>query len=132
MAAAVHPPSRPRKGVLPSDRVRAGAGLCSVAVKRALLVLPLVLRLTLPAMAASEVPEQTITPIPPDTEQRIEPLGSPDEQRVQALDPEAVQDVTGGTKNPVRRGFDRAAKVVVGVLAAGVSIAAMAAMLLLL
>jgi hypothetical protein len=98
----------------------------SAAVLAALLALPL------PALAATQVSEQTVTPVPADTEQRVEPVTSPDEQHVEALDGDGVQGVVEGTSQagPVRRGLDQVAKVAIGVLAAGVSIGVMVASLL--
>ncbi|HYR95960.1 MAG TPA: hypothetical protein VEM57_04450, partial [Candidatus Binatus sp.] len=62
-----------------------------------------------------------------------EPLTPPAEQRVDVLDPDAMQRVGGeGPTGPVGRGFKAAAKVAVGVLAAGVSVGVMLASLLLL
>jgi hypothetical protein len=96
-------------------------------------VLVLALQLTLPALAANQPAEQTVTPIPADTEQRIEALTPPAEQRVEALDPDTMQRVGAeGTTGPVGRGFKAAAKVAVGVLAAGVSLGVMLASLLLI
>jgi adenine/guanine phosphoribosyltransferase-like PRPP-binding protein len=92
----------------------------------------LLLRLALPVLATSEPTEQTVTPITPQAEQRVEPVTPPGEQHVEMLDADGVQHVTSGTKNPVRRTADRAVKVVVGVVAAGVSIGAMVASLLFL
>ena len=90
------------------------------------------LQLALPVRAANEVREQTVTPLVPQQEQRVEPLVPEGEQRVEALDAEGIQQVTQGTKGPVRRGAETAAKVVLGVLAAGVAIGAMVASLMLL
>jgi len=88
------------------------------------------LRLAVPAFAAGEAPEQTVTAIEPQGEQRVEPVPPPPEQEVAALDPQSEQQVTSG--QPVRRGFETAGKVALGVLAAGVSVGVMLAELILL
>ena len=96
------------------------------------VLLVLLLQLSLPVLSATEVPEQTVTPIPTDTEQRVEPLTASEEQHVEALDADGMQRVSGGTTGPVRRGINQVTKVAVGVLAAGVSLGVMVASLLLL
>ena len=85
-----------------------------------------------PAFAAGEAPEQTVTAIEPQGEQRVEPVPPPPEQEVAALDPQSEQQVTSGQKGGVRRGFETAGKVALGVLAAGVSVGVMLAELILL
>ena len=96
------------------------------------VVLALVLQVPLAGLAANQPAEQTITALPADTEQRIEALTPPGEQHVEALDPDSMQRIGEGTTSPVGRGFRSVAKVVVGVLAAGVSVGVMLASLLLL
>ena len=94
-------------------------------------MLAVALRLAVPAFAADEAPEQqTVTAIEPQGEQRVEPVPPPAEQQVAALDPQGEQQVIGGQKGPVRRGFEKAGKVALGVLAAGVSVGVMLAELL--
>ena len=89
--------------------------------------LVLVLQLPLAASAATQVPEQTITPIPSATEQRVEPVTGPDEQRVEVIDPNNLQHVSEppGPAGPVKHVLAQTGKVAFGVLAAGVSIGAM-------
>ncbi len=81
----------------------------------------------MPAFAAGEAPEQTVTAIEPQGEQRVEPVTPPAEQTVAALDAQSEQQVTSGQKSAVRSGFETAAKVALGVLAAGVSVGVMLA-----
>jgi len=106
------------------------------AVKRRFALVPLVLglalRVAVPVFATPDAAEQTVTPIPADTQQRVEAIAAPGEQRVEQLDANGVQSVTGGSKGPVRRTVDGVTKVVVGVVAAGISIGAMVASLLFL
>jgi hypothetical protein len=105
-------------------------------VRRVLAVVPLtialVLRVAVPVLATGDALEQTIVPLTPGTEQRVEAITPPGEQRVEQLDEAGVQHVTGADKSPVRRGAEGVGKVVVGVVAAGVSIGAMVASLLFL
>jgi hypothetical protein len=70
---------------------------------RFVLALALALRLAVPAFAAGEPAEQTVTAIEPQGEQRVEPVTPPGEQQVTALDPQGEQQVTG-EKGVVRRG----------------------------
>jgi len=99
---------------------------------RFVLALAVALRLAVPAFAAGEAPEQTVTAIEPQGEQRVEPVPPPPEQEVAALDPQSEQQVTSGQRGAVRRGFETAGKVALGVLAAGVSVGVMLAELILL
>jgi hypothetical protein len=99
---------------------------------RFVLALALALCLAAPAFAAGEVPEQPVTVIEPQGEQRVEPVTPPAEQRVVTLDAQDDQQVTAEEKGPVRRGFETAGKVALGVVAAGVSVGVMVAELLLL
>jgi len=99
---------------------------------RFVLALALALRLAVPAFAAGEAPEQTVTAIEPQGEQRVEPVPPPPEQEVTALDPQSEQQVMNGQTGTVRRGFEKAGKVALGVLAAGVSVGVMLAELILL
>ena len=96
------------------------------------LTLVFVLRVAVPVLATGEPPEQTVVPITPGAEQRVEALDPAGEQRVEQLGGDGLQHVTGASKGPVRRGAERVGKVVVGVVAAGVSIGAMVASLLFL
>ena len=73
-------------------------------------MLAVALRLAVPAFAAGEAPEQTVT----------------------AIEPQGEQQVTSGQRGAVRRGFETAGKVALGVLAAGVSVGVMLAELILL
>ena len=97
-----------------------------IAAVLALVLIPLA------GLADNPPSEQTITAIPADTEQRIEVLTPPGEQHVEALDADSTQRISEGTTGPVGRGFKGVTKVVVGVLAAGVSLGVMAASLLLI
>jgi hypothetical protein len=97
------------------------------------LALALALGLSVPALAAGEIPEQqTVTAIDPQGEQRVEPVAPQGEQHVELIDPQGEQQVSGGHKGSVQRGFETAGKVVLGVVAAGVSVGVMLAELLLL
>ncbi len=97
------------------------------------LALVLALGLSVPALAAGEVPEQqTVTAIDPQGEQRVEPVASQGEQHVELIDAQGEQQVSGGHKGSVQRGFETAGKVALGVVAAGVSVGVMLAELLLL
>ncbi len=100
------------------------------------LALVLALGLSVPALAAGEVPEQqTVTAIDPQGEQRVEPVASQGEQHVELIDAQGEQQVSGGQgghKGSVQRGFETAGKVALGVVAAGVSVGVMLAELLLL
>jgi len=103
-----------------------------MSVVRLLLALALALCLAVPAFAAGDVPEQTVTVIEPQAEQRVEPVVASGEQPVTMLGAEGEQQVmTGEEKGPVRRGFETAGKVVLGVFAAGTSLAIMVAAFLL-
>src|SRR5262249_40115484 len=76
--------------------------------------------------------EQTITPITPPVEQRIERLGGDGGQRVDALasaDDAQRVDVPG-PPTATQKAASTAGKFVVGVAAAGISVAAMAATLM--
>ena len=99
-------------------------------MRAALLPLVLVLGLALSAGGA-EAPEQTVTPIAPAVEQRVEPLDTADVQRVEPLDADQLQRISGESNGPVSRGLATAGKVVIGVLALGVSLGFTAASLLL-
>jgi hypothetical protein len=102
-------------------------------VKRLLGTLLVAGALGLPVLAAEFDPsDPTVRPIAPQGEQRIEPLDPTGEQQVQALNPEEAQRVSEGTKSPSGRSANAVAKVFISVLAAGVSLAAMAASLLFL
>lgn len=95
-----------------------------------LLALAFLVRIALPALASSDPVEQTVTPIAPRGEQRVEPVTPPAEQRVEALDAAGAQQVTGASKSPAASAANGVAKVVLGVVAAGVSIGVMVASLL--
>src|SRR5204862_1354890 len=107
-------------------------GLCSAPAVRFVLALAVALRLAVPAFAAGEAPEQTVTAIEPQGEQRVEPVPPPPEQEVAALDPPGEQQVTSGQKGGVRRGFGTAGEAARGGRAAGVSVGVMLAELILL
>ena len=77
--------------------------------------------------------EQTVEPIVPRGEQVVQPLASPGEQVVERMGTTEEQQV--GIQEPpstAAKVASTAGKVVTGVAAAGVSLGAMAAMLLLL
>ena len=100
-------------------------------MRSALLALVVVLGLA-GAPGAAESPEQTVTPVAPGVEQRVEPVETGDVQRVEPLDPGEAQRVSGEeSKGPVRRGLATAGKVVVGIVALGVSLGFTVASLLL-
>ena len=99
-------------------------------MRAALLPLLLVLGLALSAGAA-EAPEQTVTPIAPTVEQRVDPVAGGDVQHVERLDPDQVQRLSAESSGPIRRGVATAGKVVVGILALGISLGFTAASLLL-
>jgi hypothetical protein len=102
-------------------------------VRTILLLAALLLAPVATAPAASEIMEQSVTPVAPSGEQRIEAVAPAGEQHVQALDAAGMQQqISGGHKGPVRRGAEATGKVVLGVLAAVVSVGVMAASLLLL
>jgi len=106
------------------DPVRRLLGMLVVATA---LGLPVVL----PVPAAEYDPsDQTVRPIAPETAQRIEVLTPSAEQQVQAVSPEEAQRVTEGTRSSSGRAANTVAKVFISILAAGVSLAAMAASLL--
>ena len=65
-------------------------------------------------------------------EQRVEPLTPQGEQQIEAVDLTGQQDVGEGTKSDSRRAAETAGKVVLGVFAAAIALAAAAASLLLL
>ena len=92
----------------------------------------LLLRVAVPVGATGEPAEQTVVPLTPGVEQRVEPITPPAEQHVEQLGGDGVQQVSSESKGPFRRGAEGVAKVVVGVVAAGVSIGAMVASLLFL
>ena len=98
----------------------------------ALLTGGLVLRVAVPVGATGEPTEQTVVPLTPGVEQRVEPVTPPAEQHVEQLAGDGIQQVSGENKGVFRRGAEGVAKVVVGVVAAGVSIGAMVASLLFL
>jgi len=58
---------------------------------RFVLALAVALRLAVPAFAAGEAPEQTVTAIEPQGERRVEPVPPPPEQEVAALDPQSEE-----------------------------------------
>jgi hypothetical protein len=102
-------------------------------VKRLLGTLAVAGALGLPVLAAEFDPnDQTVRPIAPAVEQQVEALNPAGEQQVRALSPEEAQRVSEGTTNPTGRTANTVAKVFISVLAAGVSLAAMAASLLFL
>lgn len=101
-------------------------------MRRILGTLAVAAALGFPALAADYDPGGQIKPITPPAEQRIEVLTPTAEQQVQAITPEEAQRVTEGTKSPSGRAANGVAKVFIGVLAAGISLAAMAASLLFL
>ena len=81
-------------------------------------LLPLVLLL---GLAGAAVPaEQTVTPLPPVSEQHVE-----------QIDPEQAQRISTAEKSPVRRGVETAGKVALGVVALGISLGFTFASLLL-
>jgi hypothetical protein len=86
------------------------------------------LALARPAVAADAV--QTVTPLSSDGEQRVEPLAPAAEQHVQAVGGKGTQQVEDGTTGPGGRALDGVVKVIVGVLAAGVSLGVMVASLI--
>jgi len=98
----------------------------------ALLTGGLVLRVAVPVGATGEPAEQTVVPLDSGVEQRVEPVTPPAEQHVEQLAGDGVQSVSQENKSVVRRGAEGVAKVVVGVVAAGVSVGAMIASLLFL
>jgi len=98
----------------------------------ALLIGGLVLRVPVPVGATGAPTEQTVVPLDSGVEQRVEPITPPAEQHVEQLAGDGIQQVSGESKGPFRRGAEGVAKVVVGVVAAGVSIGAMIASLLFL
>ncbi len=100
-------------------------------VRGTLVALVLLARIALPAAAADVVPQQTVTPVTPGNEQRIEQLAPAGEQRVETLTAEQLQQVSGAEKGPIRRGVETAGKVVLGVVALGVSLGFTVASLLL-
>jgi hypothetical protein len=102
------------------------------AIAAVALTMALVLRVAVPVLATGEPVEQAVVPITPGTEQRVEAIAPAGEQRVEQLDAAGLQHVTGADKSVVRRGAEGVGKVVVGVLAAGISIGAMVASLLFL
>jgi hypothetical protein len=90
-------------------------------------------RLAGPAFADGEVPAQTVIPLTPQAEQRVEPLAPVEEQRVETLDQQDEQRVLSpDNPGPIRRGFGAVGKAALVVVAAGLSIAVMAASLLLI
>ena len=92
-------------------------------------LLPVVLVL---GLAGAAVPaEQTVTPLPPATEQRVEPVDAGSEQHVEQIDPAEAQRISTREKGSVRRGVETAGKVVLGVVALGVSLGFTVASLLL-
>ena len=97
---------------------------------RFVLAVAVALRLAVPAFAAGEAPEQTVTAIEPPGEQRVEPVTPPAEQAVVALDSQNEQQVSSGQTAAVKRGFETAGKVALAVLAAGVSVGVMLAELI--
>jgi hypothetical protein len=99
-------------------------------VNRLLASLVLAGALAMGASAADQVGEQTITPITPQAEQRVEGIAPAGEQRVEAVGPEGLQGVSYGSKGPVQRGAVTVGKVLIGVLAAGISIGVTVASLL--
>lgn len=100
-----------------------------VRVRRLLALAVVAGALALPAFG-EDLGDQTVQPITPQGEQRIEVLNPTGEQRVEAVTPDEAQRVTEGTKSPTGRAANNAAKVAIGVTAAGISLAAMAASLL--
>ena len=99
-----------------SGRVPAVAGLCSVGVRLRAVVLAVLLAIPVAVRAASEPPpEQTITVLPGDVQQRIDPLTPGNEQHVEALSGDGVQHVTEGTHSAVGRAANGVAKVFIGV-----------------
>jgi hypothetical protein len=72
-----------------------------------------------------------VTPVVPGVEQRVERVETGDVQHVEQLDPEQMQRISAASNGPVRRGLATAGKVVVGVIAVGVSLGFTAASLLL-
>jgi len=104
-------------------------------VKRLALAAPLlalVIGVALPVRGSGQPDEQSVTAVAPSTEQRVTPVASAGDQHVEQLSGDGLQQITQGTKSPVRRAADGAAKVIVGVLAAGISIGATIASLLFL
>ena len=101
-------------------------------VKRLLGCIALAGALTLPAFGPvfGEDFSDQVKPIAPQAEQRIEVLNPQGEQHVQALSPDDAQRVSEGTKSPSGRTANNVAKVAIGVTAAGISLAAMAASLM--
>ena len=101
-------------------------------VKGHLAVVVLAVTLGQPVGAAPDTSEQQVKPITP-TEQQVEALHPEAEQQVQALDAAGAQAIMGNaTKSPARRTADTAAKVVVGVFAAVVAVGVTVASLLFL
>ncbi|TMA60850.1 MAG: hypothetical protein E6J75_00245 [Deltaproteobacteria bacterium] len=95
-------------------------------------LLPLVLLLGLAAVVgAAEAPEQSVTPIVPDIEQRVEAVDTGDVQHVERLDPDQMQRIAAESNAPVRRGLATAGKVVLGVIALGLSLGFTVASILL-
>jgi len=96
------------------------------------LAVPLLIVLVLPAFAANETGEQTVTPIVPQREQRIEPIAAPDEQHVQALAGDGQQGVAApATHGPLRQTADVAAKIVLSVVGGAIAVGSVIAGLLL-
>ncbi len=94
------------------------------------LVPIVLLALALPALAANEPAEQSVTPIVPRVEQRVDPIGQPSEQHVEALSPEAAQQVQGtaphGAVHRVADGIVKAGVVVLGTaIAIGTTLASL-------
>ena len=100
-------------------------------VRRLLALAGLALSLALPVGAAGDASEQAVVPLAP-AEQRVEPLTPQGEQQIEAVDLTGQQDVGEGTKSDSRRAAETAGKVVLGVFAAAIALAAAAASLLLL
>ena len=95
------------------------------------MLLVVVLGLPFASVCAGEALEQTVRPITSGVEQRVEPLTPHAEQHVEVLDAARLQGVTGdATQSGGSRGLQSVTKVVVGVLAAAVSLGAMVVSLL--
>ena len=81
----------------------------------------------------SERLPQQITPLVPDTQQEIEPLVPGGMQEVVAVDPQGIQEVSEPeVPSAAGRAASTVGKAVIVVMATGLSLASMAAMLMFL
>jgi hypothetical protein len=101
-------------------------------VKRFVTAILLGAGLVVGAAAFADLQQQGVEAVPAPAQQQVQALSPQVEQQVQGVETAGVQEVGEGTTSPSGQKANAAAKVVVGVMAAAISLGATAASLMFL